>query len=116
MAQITIAQPRGNVVRMFGATLLLIAGLVLGFGMAQLLPAGGFNRAAAAVDQAEALAADQGYQAQRAGERAGTVTLSKDAAYQAQRTGERSTGSGPVDLSSDSGWQAQRAGERGATP
>jgi hypothetical protein len=116
MAQIAITQPRGNVLRMFAATLILAVGLVLGFGVAQLLPAAGFNQAAAAVDQAATLAADKSYQAQRAGERAGTVSLSGDPAYQAQRAGERSTGSGPVDLSTDSGWQAQRAGERGSTP
>lgn len=115
MAEIAIAQPRGNVVRMFAATLLIIAGLVLGFGLAQVLPSAGAGQAAA-VDQSRALAADQAYQAQRAGERDGNVPLSGDAAYRAQRVGEQTTGSGPVDLSGDSGWQAQRAGERGATP
>ena len=116
MAQIAITQSRGIGLRMFAAALLLIAGLVLGYGVAQVLPAAGFNHPAAAVDQATTLAADQGYQAQRAGERAGTVPLSEDPAYQAQRAGERATGFGPIDLSKDSGWQAQRAGERGATP
>ena len=116
MAQIAITQPRGNGVRMFAAALLLITGLVLGYGVAQLLPAAGFNHAAAAVDQAAALAADKGYQDQRAGERSGTVPLSADPGYQAQRAGERSTGFGPIDLSKDASWQAQRAGERGSTP
>jgi hypothetical protein len=115
MTGIAIARPRTNGARILAAMLLVTIGLVLGFAFAQLAATTNIGSQAVAHQAPAALTLDEGYQAQRAGERAGNVPLSGNAAYQAQRAGERSSTSGAGDAPG-AGWQAQRAGERGSTP
>jgi hypothetical protein len=115
MTGIAIAQPRANAARILAAMLLVSVGLVLGFALAQVAATTNVGSQAVGHQAPAALSGDEGYQAQRAGERAGNVPLSGNAAYQAQRAGERSVTSGAGDVPG-AGWQAQRAGERGSTP
>ena len=56
------------------------------------------------------------YQAQRAGERTGTVVQAHSSTYQIQRAGERSSSTPTREQQVLEGWQAHRAGERGTTP
>lgn len=116
MAGIAISRPAGNATRIAVAMLLVAVGIVAGFGLAKVVATVDLGQGS--TQQTISLSADPAYQAQRAGERAGTTPLSGNTGFQAQRAGERAPGSvsGGSDLSTDEAWQLQRAGERGSTP
>jgi hypothetical protein len=89
----------GALGRTAAALLLVAAGAVAGIQVARLGGAG--VPAHTTPLTADQLAADQGWQAFRAGERAGSSSLSGDSGYQAFRSGERGAGGSGSQLQLD---------------
>lgn len=119
MTEIAIVRSRWSNAQFSIGVLLVLAGLVAGFGLAQVVSTADLSLGTTGQSTTISLSADPAYLSFRAGERAGGVLVDGNAAYQAQRTGEREVGSSTGSVAgpgADEAWQVQRTGERGGTP